>query len=175
MTAWWWSWHPGGPVVRGRWSCGCCQVSPGSSPWLSLHMLLVFKFGTRVCLLPCTSLGSFESWDVYINTLIEDVPRGTAEQSSHLSIAWKRQTSTWLEMSLVLKSSKPILVRCIFFRKFFLFRQEVKIHSLSFHNRAECRMQRGHTSEVSSLSTTGEWRCFCAFSVWVGSIVGGRV
>ena len=51
------------------------------------HMYLVFKFGTRVCLVPGDSLGSFESWDVYINTLIEDVPRGTAEQSSHLSIA----------------------------------------------------------------------------------------
>ena len=53
------------------------------------HVYLVFKFGTGVCLclVPGTSLGSFESWDVYINTLIEDVPRGTAEQSSHLSIA----------------------------------------------------------------------------------------
>ena len=51
------------------------------------HVYLVFKFGTGVCLVPGDSLGSFESWDVYINTLIKDVPRGTAEQSSHLSIA----------------------------------------------------------------------------------------
>ena len=43
---------------------------------VTIHMYLVFKFGTRVCLVPCASLESFESWDVYINTLIEDVSRG---------------------------------------------------------------------------------------------------
>ena len=58
-------------VVRCHQGLGCAQ-----SMIVTIHVYLVFKFGTGVCLVPGASLGSFESWDVYINTLIEDVSRG---------------------------------------------------------------------------------------------------
>ena len=71
LTPGWSGAHGHVAVVRCHQGPGCAQ-----SMIVTIHMYLVFKFGTRVCLVPCASLESFESWDVYINTLIEDVSRG---------------------------------------------------------------------------------------------------
>ena len=91
-------------------SCSCCHNYLYMCIWISIlvgHIIIPnwALSNKKLSLLP-----NLVGWTLlYIEI----------EQSSYLSpqLSLKRQTSTWLEMSLVLKSSKPILVGCYFLER----------------------------------------------------------